>query len=469
MKKITLILLMLSSTIGFAQGPWNFPTDVQSWVVQGSSTVSWDGTVFNTASGSLKTVTTAVTAGAKSPTFTPTISGDYIFSAYIKGTAGDKVRLDIFQGSSSIGTDYTLLTSNFELVTRTVTIVAGTNMTLRILDRTGSKTIYIDDVTFTYQIPAGSILTTNVIGAGTVAKSPDAISYPIANTDVALTPTPKSHWSFSNWSGDLTGSTNPGHIILDGTTNKTVTANFTIDPSFNYDFLFNTAGDFEGWSTDPLLAASLPAGGIVTLTPTADQFARFSLTGFPINPTTYNKVTIRLKNNSATTDQLSVVVANDVPATSTTIVKTLSTSDSAFMTYEIPLNSILTWSGTIVDFRIRFADADNVNAGKPSDAGTIEIEDIIFTFDPSLGLDAISKNNNSISLYPNPAKDVLNISSASKVISVDVYDSTGRLVLKSDNKSNDQINVSDLQSGIYIVRLKDADNNFEDKKVIISK
>jgi hypothetical protein len=468
MKKITLILLMLSSTIGFAQGPWNFPTDVQSWVVQGSSTVSWDGTVFNTASGSLKTVTTAITAGAKSPTFTPTISGDYIFSAYIKGTAGDKVRLDIFQGSSSIGTDYTLLTSNFELVTRTVTVVEGTNMTLRILDRTGSKTIYIDDVTFTYQIPAGNTtLTTNVVGSGSVTKNPNQGSY-LPTDVVSLTANPTSHWSFSNWSGDLSGTTSPANITM--STNKTVTANFIVDPSFKYDFLFNTDSNLEGWTLDPQFIVSSHTGSLVTLTPTANQFARLSLLGFPI-PTDpmatkkYNKVTVVLKNNSATTNELAVVVGTVVSG-----LTPITTSDTGYQTYIINLTENTAWTGDVTSFKLRFADTANTGSpGKPSDAGTIIIDDITFSYDSSLGLPSNVDAKNKISLYPMPTREVLNISSSVQISSAEFYDVTGKMVLKENQFLNNQINVSNLKSGIYIVRLKDVDNKIEDKKVIISK
>jgi uncharacterized repeat protein (TIGR02543 family) len=45
---------------------------------------------------------------------------------------------------------------------------------------------------------------------------------------VTLTATADAGWTFSNWTGDLTGSTNPDTITMDG--NKTVTATFTETP-----------------------------------------------------------------------------------------------------------------------------------------------------------------------------------------------------------------------------------------------
>jgi hypothetical protein len=68
-------------------------------------------------------------------------------------------------------------------------------------------------------------LTVNVApaGAGTVSKSPDQASY--ANgTSVQLTANPGTGWSFSAWSGAVTGSSNPASVVMDA--DKTVTATF---------------------------------------------------------------------------------------------------------------------------------------------------------------------------------------------------------------------------------------------------
>jgi uncharacterized repeat protein (TIGR02543 family) len=48
---------------------------------------------------------------------------------------------------------------------------------------------------------------------------------------VQLTATPAAGWTFSGWSGDLSGSDNPATITMDG--NKTVTATFTEVPEYS--------------------------------------------------------------------------------------------------------------------------------------------------------------------------------------------------------------------------------------------
>lgn len=56
----------------------------------------------------------------------------------------------------------------------------------------------------------------------------------------------------------------------------------------------------------------------------------------------------------------------------------------------------------------------------------------------------------SISIYPNPVKDILNISAKKEVKSVSVFDLSGQKIIADAKVPNGQINVSALISGIYI-------------------
>ena len=67
-------------------------------------------------------------------------------------------------------------------------------------------------------------LSVSITGQGTVTKDPDEASYTYGE-NVELTANPSLGWSFSQWSGDLSGSSNPATIAMTG--NKTVTATFT--------------------------------------------------------------------------------------------------------------------------------------------------------------------------------------------------------------------------------------------------
>jgi len=74
-------------------------------------------------------------------------------------------------------------------------------------------------------------VTVNPGGSGSVTKNPDKAGYDY-NETVQLTATAADGGSvFGNWSEDLSGSTNPENITMDG--DKNVTANFTVETVSN--------------------------------------------------------------------------------------------------------------------------------------------------------------------------------------------------------------------------------------------
>jgi hypothetical protein len=87
------------------------------------------------------------------------------------------------------------------------------------------------------------------------------------------------------------------------------------------------------------------------------------------------------------------------------------------------------------------------------------------------GIDQVQKNNASVSMYPNPANEVINISFATQPaeVTIAVYEMTGRL-LKSvtTNKNSTSLDVSDLKNGIYFVTLSGKELNTS-RKIIINK
>ncbi|OFX56711.1 MAG: hypothetical protein A2046_00230 [Bacteroidetes bacterium GWA2_30_7] len=83
--------------------------------------------------------------------------------------------------------------------------------------------------------------------------------------------------------------------------------------------------------------------------------------------------------------------------------------------------------------------------------------------------------NNSIAIYPNPNNGnfILDIENAdNKAISLHIYDISGRNVFNEnfENKAvfKKNINVSSLESGIYLVKISDG-NIVNHKNIVISK
>jgi len=103
-------------------------------------------------------------------------------------------------------------------------------------------------------------------GGGTVAKNPARSSYDDGDV-VTLAPTAANGYRFDHWSGDLSGSANPGSVTMDE--DMTVTAVFVesisdsiTDPSGN----LNALGDPDRTYIDIIEASIVLEGGQYTLT-----------------------------------------------------------------------------------------------------------------------------------------------------------------------------------------------------------
>ncbi|MGD1045732.1 MAG: RHS repeat-associated core domain-containing protein, partial [Bacteroidota bacterium] len=96
--------------------------------------------------------------------------------------------------------------------------------------RTGSVTINGGGASATVTVTqAGAspqyTLTVSSSGGGSVTKNPNQTTY-VSGTNVSLTPVAATGYTFSSWSGDASGSTNPLTVTMNG--NKNITANFTL-------------------------------------------------------------------------------------------------------------------------------------------------------------------------------------------------------------------------------------------------
>jgi len=77
------------------------------------------------------------------------------------------------------------------------------------------------------------------------------------------------------------------------------------------------------------------------------------------------------------------------------------------------------------------------------------------TLDGVLAVDNFKRN--AINIYPNPASNEINISDVTTISSYKVYNAIGGLVLKSTEFISDKIDISQLNSGVYFLKLNDAE------------
>jgi len=108
------------------------------------------------------------------------------------------------------------------------------------------------------------------VGQGTVSLEPPPLQggY-IEEQQVTLTPVPNPAypgWGFGEWSGDLSGSSDPAVLIMDG--NKSITAHFVLGP-----------GDIDGSNQTQLIDAILALQVCADITPVSAVFKEADVNG----------------------------------------------------------------------------------------------------------------------------------------------------------------------------------------------
>ena len=149
-----------------------------------------------TASVAVKTYSLTITPGNGSVTKDPD-KASY--------NQGEKVTL---KAASNVGYSFTNWSGDLS---------GSTNPATLVMDADKSVTAGFALKTYSLTVTAGN---------GSVTKSPDKTSYNHGEM-VTLQAAPNEDYSFTNWSGDLSGSTNPVKLIMDA--NKSVSAGFTLE------------------------------------------------------------------------------------------------------------------------------------------------------------------------------------------------------------------------------------------------
>jgi hypothetical protein len=105
-------------------------------------------------------------------------------------------------------------------------------------------------------------------------------------------------------------------------------------------------------------------------------------------------------------------------------------------------------------------------ASDPLTDDTFQIKTFEFNALASLSVKDIDQMIQDVRLYPNPASEIVNISSAETIDRVSVYDLTGRVIKQSNpNKSSFRLNISDLNKGVYLIKLNAGDKESTTKLI----
>lgn len=89
----------------------------------------------------------------------------------------------------------------------------------------------------------------------------------------------------------------------------------------------------------------------------------------------------------------------------------------------------------------------------------------------TLSTDTIDGVSNKVSIYPNPAKDFINIELGSTLekATISVYNTIGQIVIPSQviNTNSIRLNISSLAKGVYIIKVNNGDKEISNEKFII--
>ncbi len=158
-----------------------------------------------------------------------------------------------------------------------------------------------------------------------------------------------------------------------------------------------------------------------------------------------------------------------VPGTPNTYVSTgINFNDESWMGSAYSTDGGLTWINIDEGSqrgKVKFLNSTTGWAGQFSDGPAPDGRTGILKFEGDLSL-GVADNavKSSLKVFPNPATDVVNISSNKKIESVTVYDLSGKRV--QSFKGADQINISSLAKGNYMLQVNYGGGAVENTKLI---
>lgn len=95
----------------------------------------------------------------------------------------------------------------------------------------------------------------------------------------------------------------------------------------------------------------------------------------------------------------------------------------------------------------------------------IAIDDIKIVSGTTLSVKDFLNESSSI-VYPNPSKGIFNIKSEANISNIEIYTTTGTMVSKSEGENIQSINLSDLSSGTYILKMKTKNKGYLYNRVV---
>lgn len=181
----------------------------------------------------------------------------------------------------------------------------------------------------------------------------------------------------------------------------------------------------------------------------------------------YKQEVVAIDPTTGPNDYLYVSLMTEAPVNGTAAVRYSDKFPSAAggyptftqITAPVPAASIVAGTTQYLVFTFR-----STNLNDASTIGWGAIDDIEMTYQTALGTEDF--NAKKVAVYPNPVKDVLNVSATENIDSVSVFNLFGQNLLnKNINNTEGTIDMSGFAQGTYIVNVK-SENNVKTIKVV---
>ena len=458
--KITYLLLILP-LLTFAQGPWEFniASNTEGWSVsQGSAGAA--GVISATGTAIEYATITGASATSRNPKFANA-------TANVDATANNQIEVRIKNGS---GATYLRLSATIGTVVTTYnSVITAADTDYKIYTFTLTSTGTISALSLEFKIGDGTTSGNNYVPqtapstVGTVISidyiRPRNFVAPIQNT-----------YNFDSSAEGFTNLTRATAVQATESLRGTLMVNCNTANANNGKVSLSPIV-FRVEGTNKYAHITLKNTSTNTLFQLNGKVASVGTAFNPIQTYTTSDTDYKTYDFDLTTwdsgsqfPELNFGIKNTWLATATYAVGNIvisgntyckNTSGANSVSPAVPQTDITNW--VIVNAAGVVADATPATNGAIL-GGALDINPLTnsvyvdsIVFDNTLGTADFGNVNNSISLYPNPAKEVLNISSSNSITNIEVYDLLGKKVSSNNNAIN--VNVAALGKGVYIVKV----------------
>ncbi|CAM1349109.1 InlB B-repeat-containing protein [Tenacibaculum halocynthiae] len=272
-------------------------------------------------------------------------------------------------------------------------------------------------------------------------------------TSVVLTAMPNAGYQFDGWSGDASGTTNPVTVVMNA--NKTVTATFS---KIQRTLTINASNGAVTTNPNPT-SGTYDDGTSVVLT--AMPNAGYQFDGWSGDASgTSNPLTVVMSGDKTVTAMFSRIMRT------LTVTKagngTVTTNPNVTGGYVDGTNVTLTatpesgwkfdgWSGDASGTTNQITVTMNAN------------KSITATFSQVTAGIEDEKKLKDFAVYPNPVETILRLQLNEQVKEITIYSIQGREVKTSKER---EINISDLSSGIYLIKVQTDNDKIGIKKFV---